>query len=358
MLSRMSVRNKVPRVGLMVVLAAGLLAVLPTPSTWVEQLYSRQIYLIGQNILTPLSSVATFALFDLLLVGVLVGIVGWWSGAILRAGRGRRLRATATMAFNTAVMVAGIYLLFLLVWGFNYRREPLTAKLDYDPSRVTPHALAELTAESVDRLNALYGRARLAEWSSLEDLPARLGPAFEQTQQRLGSRRTAVTGDPKASFLTPYFRRAGIDGMISPFSLEILVNQTVLPFERPYVVAHEWAHLAGFADESEASFVGWLTCLVGDDSSRYSAWLFVMPRLMGHLDEAERDRLWAQLAPGPTDDIRAVADRLSAVVPVVQRNANRVYDRYLKANRVEAGIASYGAVVDLILGTGFWRAVG
>ena len=354
----MSARSRVPRVGVLVVLVAGLLAVLPTPSSWVEELYSRRIYLIGQNILTPLSSAATFALFDLLLVGVLVGTVGWWLAALVRADRGCRLRAAATMAFNTAVMVAGIYVAFLLVWGFNYRREPLTTKLDYDPSRVTPHALVDLTAESVDRLNELYGRAHLAEWSSLEELPVRLGPAFEQVQRQLGGTRTAVTGDPKASILTPYFRRAGIDGMISPFSLEILVNETVLPFERPYIVAHEWAHLAGFADESEASFVGWLTCLVGDDSSRYSAWLFVMPRLMQHLGEEERGRLWARMAPGPTTDLRAVADRLSAVVPVVQRNANRVYDRYLKANRVEAGVASYGAVVDLILGTRFWQGVG
>ena len=38
-------------------------------------------------------------------------------------------------------------------------------------------------------------------------------------------------------------------------------------------------------------------------------------------------------------------------VPVVRRSASRVYDRYLRANRVEAGIASYGLVVDLLLGT-------
>jgi hypothetical protein len=35
----------------------------------------------------------------------------------------------------------------------------------------------------------------------------------------------------------------------------------LLPFEKPFVAAHEWAHLAGYADESEASFVGWLTCV-------------------------------------------------------------------------------------------------
>ena len=342
-------------VGILIIVLAGAVAAIPTPSAWVERFYSRQVYLVSQNVLTPLSSRVSFAVFDLLVLAVLVGLAGWWFVA-LRAGRGRRWRAAGRMAFNTLAVVAAIYLIFLLAWGLNYRREPLTAKLDYDHARITAQALVDITIESVEHLNALYPRARQVGWATLDDVPVRLGPAFEQVQRRLGTARIAVPGDPKASLLTPYFRRAGIDGMINPFSLEILVNETVLPYERPLVVAHEWAHLAGYADESEASFIGWLTCLAGDDSSQYSAWLFLMPRLVRHLDERDRDQMWELLDSGPIDDLRAIDVRLSQAVPVVQRNANRVYDRYLRAHGVDAGIASYGAVVDLIIGTGRWWA--
>jgi hypothetical protein len=130
-----------------------------------------------------------------------------------------------------------------------------------------------------------------------------------------------------------------------------------LEFERPFVVAHEWAHLAGYADESEASFVGWLTCLRGDAASRYSGWLFITPHLIGHLDPDSRPEIWESMDEGPLADLRAVSERVSAVVPVVQQNANRVYDRYLRANRVEAGIGSYGLVVDLVLGSRLGQAV-
>ena len=320
-------------VGILVIVLAGAVAAIPTPSAWVERFYSRQVYLVSQNVLTPLSSRVSFAVFDLLVLAVLVGLAGWWFVA-LRAGRGRRWRAAGRMAFNTLAVVAAIYLIFLLAWGLNYRREPLTAKLDYDHARITAQALVDITIESVEHLNALYPRARQVGWATLDDVPVRLGPAFEQVQRRLGTARIAVPGDPKASLLTPYFRRAGIDGMINPFSLEILVNETVLPYERPLVVAHEWAHLAGYADESEASFIGWLTCLAGDDSSQYSAWLFLMPRLVRHLDERDRDQMWELLDSGPIDDLRAIDARLSQAVPVVQRNANRVYDRYLRAHGV------------------------
>ena len=339
------------------IVAAGLLAVLPAPSSWVEALYSRRFYPPLQSLLTPLSGLVPFALFDLLLAGAATWVGVWWIAALRRAGAGGRPRAVLAAGLRTIALAAGAYLVFLVVWGFNYRREPLAAKLGHDAGRVTSQALRELGVAAADRLNDLYPAAPQAGWPELDALPARLGPAFERVQRQLGSNRPAVVAAPKATLLAPYFRWAGIDGMISPFTLEILVNDAVLPFERPYVVAHEWAHLAGYAVESEASFVGWLTCLAGDDASRYSAWLYLLPRVVRHLDEDGRDRVWGRLAAGPTADLRAVALRLRATVPLVQRNANRVYDRYLRANRVEAGIASYGEVVDLVLGTTSWRSL-
>ena len=44
--------------------------------------------------------------------------------------------------------------------------------------------------------------------------------------------------------------------MLNPFGLETIVLPDLLPYERPFVVAHEWAHLAGHADEAEASAIG------------------------------------------------------------------------------------------------------
>ena len=67
--------------------------------------------------------------------------------------------------------------------------------------------------------------------------------------------------------------------MTDPYFLETLVKSDLLPFERPMIVAHEWSHLAGFADESEASFAGWLTCVHGSIADQYSGWLFLFEEL-------------------------------------------------------------------------------
>ena len=49
-------------------------------------------------------------------------------------------------------------------------------------------------------------------------------------------------------------------------------------------VAHEWAHLAGYADEGEANFVGWLVCIDAGDAARYSGWLFLYSEVLSGLD--------------------------------------------------------------------------
>ena len=336
-----------------IVAAATVAALAPTSAAWVEQTYSRQWYVAGQRILTPVSGLVGFSLLDVLAIAGMLGLGFWWWRGLRRSGSERRRRAVAVgrLTLHTIAFAAALYLVFLVLWGLNYRRAPLTAKLDYDAARISSEALVSLASESVDRLNALYKPATAEPWPSFGELPARFGSAFDVVQRRLGAARPAVAGRPKATLLTAYFRRAGIDGMISPFSLEVLVNGTVLPFERPFLVAHEWSHLAGYANESEASFVGVLICLAGDAQSRYSAWLYLSQQLVRHLSQAERERVRAGLDGGPRRDLRAIAARLRDAVPVVRRSASRVYDRYLRANRVDAGIASYGLVVDLLLGT-------
>lgn len=334
------------------IIAAAIAAALaPTSAAGVERFYSRQWYPLVQRVLTPATDLVGFSLLDVLIAAGLLGLGFWWRREWRRRPSRRRAAVLGRLTLRTAAAAAALYLVFLAAWGLNYRRMPLTEKLDYDAERISPAALESLAAESVDRLNALHAPAAAGPWPSFAELPGRYGPAFERVQRRLGAGRTAVAGRPKATLLTAYFRRAGIDGMLSPFSLEVLVNGTVLPFERPFLAAHEWAHLAGYANESEASFVGALICLAGDARSRYSAWLFLSRQLARPLPPAARERVWAALDDGPRRDLRAIAARLREAVPVVRRNARRVYDRYLRANRVAAGIASYGLVVDLLLGT-------
>ena len=117
-------------------------------------------------------------------------------------------------------------------------------------------------------------------------------------------------------------------------------------------MAHEWSHLAGIADEGEANFTAWLSCARGAPPNAYSGWLSLYGELAGAVNGPDRAALWNALTPGPRADVLAIRDRyLREVNPRVSTAGWRVYDSYLKANRVTAGAASYDEVVRLVLGT-------
>ncbi len=334
---------------------AVLAAVLPWPRSWVERHYSDGFYLALQAHLTPLSNLVPWSLLDLLIVAALVGCgVGWWR-ALRAAPRGRRLARSAGLVLTTLACAAAAYLTFLACWGLNYQRVPLVDKLQFDRAAVTRAAQRALAADAVAAVDRLYPqRAAAAAWPRFDRVPPALAQAFADTQRELGMSRIAVPGVPKRSLLQPYFSRAGVDGMVDPFLLEALMDARVLPFERPFVLAHEWAHLAGYADESEANFIGWLTCLRSDPADQYSGWLFLFEEAMAGLPAADQRAIAARLDAGPRHDLEAERARLLAdISPWVQRAGWNVYDRYLKANRVAAGVESYRAVVRLVLGTRF-----
>jgi len=63
------------------------------------------------------------------------------------------------------------------------------------------------------------------------------------------------------------------------------------------------------------------------------------------------EKLGAALGSGPREDLRAIRQRFAREVsPRLSIAGWRVYDSYLRANRVDAGSASYGEVVRLVLG--------
>jgi hypothetical protein len=327
-----------------VVLALGA-AVVPLPATAIERWYSNGIYPRIQAPLTTFSNVVPWALFDvaavILAIGVIVTIVGRFRGRRI-TGAGRALAAAIG---DVVVVAASAYLAFLALWGLNYRRVPLEQKVDHVESRVTPESARELGRVSVQQVNALYSGAH-------SDADRPLEEAFEAAQRRLGAVRFATPGVPKRSLLQLYFRRAAIDGMTNPFFLEVILNRDVLPFEHPFVLAHEWAHLAGYADEAEANLVAWLTCLEGGERARYSGWLAIYGHVMGGMRRADARALSEPLEAGPRADLAAIRARLARATPIVQTAAREAYDAYLRANRVEEGISSYDLVVRLILGAG------
>ena len=341
------------------VAVAGAAALLPLDPVMVEQWYSTRIYAHLQRVVTPVSNLLPVAWLDIISIAALVGLCWLWWRALRRTGDpiwpriGRAALSTATILFVG-------YIAFLALWGLNYRRVPMPHRLALEERVPSTGDVIDLGRETIARLNsshALAHRIGFAEAWRNESMRQ----AFADVHRQLADGPAPVPGRLKSTLFGIFFRWTAVDGMVNPFGLEILANPDLLPFERPFVAAHEWAHLAGFADESEANFVGWLTTVRADPASQYSGWLYLYWQIAGELTSDDRRLLARELQSGPRADVAAIAARLQrGDLPLLRRATWMVYDSYLKANRVEEGVRSYGAVVNLILRARFedgWRPV-
>ena len=317
-------------------------ALAPLPRAWVERWYSIGLYPHIERLVTSTSNLVPFALFDLLWVLAIAAL----GVAISRASTFGWMRGTVRITVTLLRGAAAAYLLFLALWGLNYRRIPMFDKVRFDPKRVTSAANAALGDWAVTELNADYAAAHAAPISV-----DRLRDAFEVTLRALGG-TFIVPGRPKPTLLGWYFHEAAIAGMTDPFLLETMLAPDLLEVEKPFVITHEWAHLAGYADESEANFIAYIACRRGDAAARYSAALM----MIGY---AKSPRLakppWAPgaLALGPRIDLFAIHRRYAQTSVTLRFAAKETYDKYLKANRVQRGIESYDDVIQLILGSEF-----
>lgn len=322
----------------------------PWPAWMIEHGYARRLYPRIQQVVTSFSNLTGAAVMDAGLILIALFLL-WRVVQFMRAGRDRGWGSGAWELSRRIVRVAALLTLtFLLLWGLNYRRVPLEDTLrGGGAGEAGPGALLALATMAAQSANGLRDAAH-SDPAGYTEIATRLEPLFQQGLQRLGLPPMQVAGRPKISHvLTPFFTAAGVNGMVNPVALESIVHPDLLPFERPMVLAHEWAHLAGFADEADASAIAWLACVTGDPALAYSAHFFVVLETASLLRRQEWRAIRSTLSPGVVEDIEALRARLSLQQPAVRDTAFKVYDGYLRTNRVDDGIRSYSRVVRVLL---------
>jgi hypothetical protein len=333
---------------LVVVALAALTFAVPLPDAVLAAW--RRAYAAFQPVVTSLSGALPIATLDIVILASLV----WTAIAVWRWRRRRRaaVRASAPvdLVLRAATLVATGWLAFLGLWGWHYQVPTLEARLAVQPAELTAERGEAFARTVVEALNLLHAEAHASGWADRQQVAALVGPHVARVLPTLGVAWTAVWPSPRQTMLDGYFRAAGVDGMTNPFGLEVLVNTHVLPMELPALAGHEFAHLAGFADESDASVVAWLACQTGGAGLRYSAALAVLPHVLTGMARPARQALLQALDAGPRRDLQAISARLAEQRPWVHAFAWQTYDGFLKANRVGEGVARYDAVARVLVG--------
>ena len=334
------------------VVTAAAVAIVPPGAVTVERYYAKWLYPILQANLTALSNRSPIALFDVAIVVLSLIAIGIWIWSIRLARKKQMLRSLWRGFVATLTLLAVVYLWFLAAWGLNYARPPLESQIAFDASRITREAVRALAEYAIDRANHTHAAGHAAGFPAISDAPQPLIDALHQVEREFGRPRPTVVATPKWSILTPFYRASSVSGQLGPFFLETLLNPDLTGPERPAVLAHEWAHLSGYAPESDASFVGLLAVLRTGSAGEYSGWLDIAMDAVNQLQPVTQRLVLAKLEPGPRADQAEIYQRVIRTrVEAVDRAAWSTYDQALKFQGVEEGVQSYSRVIQLLIGS-------
>ncbi|MEZ4986273.1 MAG: DUF3810 family protein [Saprospiraceae bacterium] len=330
-------------------------------SDWIERYYSRGFFpilrTVWDHLLTSWMPIPLVYLLLLWLVYTLVKNVLRW--------RKRRGFSRVTSFFWGLLGLVGWGVgTFLLCWGFNYGRVSVAQKLGLSPSPLDTLYLKQTTQEEAAALVQLRQSIPHVDTTALgaQHFPAQTEDLLRQAlEATLVHYNYPAIGQVRGRTLWPkgIFLYFGSAGLYLPWTGEGHIDAGLLPLQVPYTLTHELAHGYGFADEGTCSFWAYLAAFkVSDPALEYAIRLGYWRSLAAHwkrLNPTEYQSFRDGLPAGLQADLAAIntnLDRYPDVFPFLQ---DVLYDRYLKTQGIQEGLANYSTVVTLVEA---WRQAG
>lgn len=312
----------------------GAAALLWRPSISFVEWYVNNPYPVWEHALFAITSRVPWSCGDLAVAAGIV-LLAW------RLLRRDWLGAVAALALYLVWFDAG--------WGWNYSRAPFESRVDYDASRVNHAAVEALRKRAMTEINRLAAPAHRHDGDPL-DLSS-LASFWLPVVQAGGDTWTPAVGEPKPTLFDPFMNATATSGFINPLTLNVQLASDLLWFERPFSLAHEWTHVAGYAREDEANYAAILTCTRSTDPVQaYSGWI----ALLEYLPPAQYKK--SDFIPLVWQDFAAIRERNAKRVNLsLSQLSWHTYNAYLKSNHVANGVENYNEVTRLYLGVRLGR---
>ncbi len=326
----------------------------------IERYYSGGLYrYIGQG-LSRLIGVLPFSLAEILIIITIILILTILVRMIVkifRRDRERRyfvLNSTANLLIFASVM----YFIFILIWGLNYHRQPFSTIAGFDIKPATMEELVETTDYIISKANELRSKVSqnnegVMKLESLREEVLKRADRGYTNIADIYSELSGKYGRPKGVMLSELMSYTEIWGVYFPFTGEANVNMKIPESSLPSTVCHEMAHQRGFAREDEANFISYIVCNAHPDVDfQYSGTMSALSNLLNAVAGSNRDeysRLYEKLSDGIKRDFAAInqfSEKYEGVVGDISSNIN---DIYLKSNKQQDGVRSYGRMVDLLI---------
>ena len=353
------------------------------------------MYWVSQNISAPIraflamvTSVYPFSVTELLIAFAIIWLIYYLIKTIAVVSRKRnKLKVLSKRVLLVTVLSLHIWNMFCWLWISGYHAPGFASRYDFNRDGVAIEDLVLVTRHFAERANELAPQIARDSSGSIIENRASMYSASVNIYRNISREFPSLSGRlyrPKPMIFSFLMSRTGYSGMYFALTGEANINNQIHRSILPAILAHEHAHHLGIFSEDEANFVAILACITsGNVVFAYSGYLKGLNYFIRALTEASHYALlYSQEASKEIIEIRDeileslifevrldrwenanfwhsqrtvntgvgfVDTALTAVNNVLRDTVNNVYDRFLKAQRQELGLRSYGACVDLLV---------
>ena len=258
---------------------------------------------------------------------------------------------------DIAATVSIVYLMFHLLWGFNYYRVPLHKSLHLE-SDYSYEQLLETTKRFVKKSNALHRELGYAD-SVKVNVPYSQKAMYKKS---LNGYTNLEKEYPHLAYSPQSIKNSGwslgitimgYSGYLNPFSGEAQVNNLIKTYKFPVVACHEEAHQIGYAAENEANFIATLATLNNKDIYiQYAGSIFTLRFLINEVarnNETDYYNLIKTVNPGILLSYKEMQEFWTTYENPFETFSKVFWDNFLKANNQSKGIDSYNYMVALVV---------
>ncbi len=319
---------------------------------FVEKYYSLGIYPMLSKVSRYLFGWVPFSVGDFFYLLIALVAIRWIYKNFYRL-RFEPIR----VLIDIVAAVSVVYLMFHVLWAFNYYRLPLHKSLKLE-SDYTYEELLSTTNRFIEKSNAVHRELGYADSVKI-DLPYTQKEMFKKTlngYDNLKKEYPQLAYSPrsiKKSGWSLGLTYMGYSGYLNPFSGEAQVNDLIKTYKFPVVGCHEEAHQIGYAAENEANFIATLATLHNDDLYfQYAGYIFTLRYLINEVarnDEAEYYRLLEKINPGILASYKEMRDFWDSYENPFETISKIFWDNFLKSNNQSGGIQSYDYMVALVV---------
>jgi hypothetical protein len=317
------------------------------PATFIEEFYYNHIFQAIRSIYSISVFYLPFA-FSYLILPIILGIIVWICRKEFQKGY-------QSLIQSLLLIIGLIYVLFMWLWGFNYKLPSIQQKLQLETISVDSVELIEeikIVQSKLLTIRAAIQRDTTPISNNLKfetlgkELYQLQGPILNHIGYKCHHPIKVRKLHPAGSLLV--FSTTGI---YNPFSMEGHLDPGLFHVSYPFTAAHEMAHGYGVTDEGDCNFLALITCINSQNNYiKYSAYFSYYRYLMRDLRQISPHSFYLLGYARPVgfrSDLRMHYASLNEFPEIMPTLRDWIYDHYLKANGVVTGLDSYDRVVAL-----------